>query len=123
MRQQQHESPESLIRFQQAVIVASRHTIDTFDRKLLEIKERRLALDKEERELQRSFADAPGSIRRAQAEIDKLRTVQSQTNGFHGAARRKLSDVEKKLARRQAILAQLAVINDELGLKNGEDPK
>ena len=123
MKHQQQDSPESLIRFQQSLIVAARHVIDTFDRKQLELKEARLELDKRERELNRSFADAPGSIARAQKEIARLSAVVAQASGSgRSGPRRMMTDIERKLARRQAILAQLSAINDELGLVGAEDP-
>jgi len=122
-RQQTKDSIDDQVRFQQAVIVAARNVIDTFDRKLLDLRQRRLDLEKEERDLKRSFADAPDSIERAKREVARLQTLQGRANGVSGmVGRRAKTDVERKLARRSAILAQLAAINDELGLKGEDEP-
>jgi len=116
---------ESHIRFQQSLIVAARNTIDTFEREVHKVAQTRLDLDKKERELRVSFSQAPDTIDRARKEIARLESLKvGQMRGVltaRGVGRR--SDIEKKLARRETLLKQLAEINGDLGLKNGDEVK
>lgn len=121
----QYENIDDLIRFQQSLIVSARNTVDTFDRKLHEIKAGRLDLDKRERELKRSFAESQPTIDRANKEIARLQQLKSsQVKGMLGPRNmRQKTQTERQLARREALLRQLAKINDELGLVNGDEVK
>jgi chromosome segregation ATPase len=111
---QQHRSIAEAIQFTQYRLAAFRQVLATREQRLLVLTKERAAVDDRVESLERACAEAPGVIARLEAELARLRVVDSQRLAVGGAGRYQPSKAEQLIKRRQQLLRRLAEVEASL---------